>query len=49
MRFTKQTLNDLLEEIVVEYFKDDKEQCGLQDVIEIVVLRNADKINTLED
>lgn len=48
MKFTKQTLNEMLEMIIDEYFKDDFDG-GLWEIIEYVKALYSDEIDSLEE
>lgn len=49
MKFTKKTLNKILDEIIEEYFSDDtiENGYGLWEVIEYVKPKYKEEINTL--
>ena len=51
MGFTKKTLDLILDEVIEEYFADDTQMhgLGLWEVIEIVKVKYAEEIATLED
>lgn len=48
-KFTKQTLNAMLERIVDEYFSDEEHNLGLWEIIEYVKVLYSEEINTLNE